>query len=317
MWTGKKVLVTGGTGFIGSHLVEALLGAGAVISVLRQKQSPTIPNLEGMTDNICIIQADLLESRSLEFLGEDQFEYLFHLSANTDFQSSIINPIKDLQQNTISTLNILEKLKKISPETRIIFASTAYVFTGGSETPIKEDDATHPLVPYGISKLASERYVSTYSSLFGLRTATVRMFSVYGPRLQKQIVYDFMRRLTADPTRLEILGSGTETRDMSYVGDVVRGLTLVAEAAPLVGEAYNLASGQQTTTLQIAQEIAQSIGIEPAFEFTGNDRTGDPRCWFADTSRIRALGYRPQVDFGTGIRKTLDWFRAKQGIEGN
>jgi UDP-glucose 4-epimerase len=310
MWAGKKILVTGGAGFIGSHLVEALLEEGAAVTTLDHRPADLSENLTGVRERIEMICADLTTAPPTELLGDGGFDTVFHLAASAQVEASIEDPVRDLSRNAVATVNLLEALRAAAPGTAAIYTSSAVVFAGGDKTPIREDDPTHPTTPYGVSKLASERYMSVYARLYGLRTATVRLFSVYGPRLRKQIVYDFMRRLADDPTRLEIFGDGTETRDMSYVGDAIRGLMLVAGKAPLGGEAYNFASGSHVTTRELGEQVARAFGISPEFSLTGSAHSGDTKYWFADTGRIRALGYAPQTDFADGIARTVDWFKA-------
>lgn len=311
MWTGKKVLVTGGAGFIGSHLVEALLDEGAVVTTLDHRPVAESENLADVADKIDMVCADLTAAPPSELAGDSGFDTVFHLAASAQVEASIENPVHDLARNAVATVNLLEALRKTSPKTSVVYTSSAVVFAGGDKTPIKEDDATHPTTPYGVSKLASERYLAVYARLYGLPTATLRLFSVYGPRLRKQIVYDFMRRLAENPSKLEIFGDGTETRDMSYVGDAVRGLMLVAEKANLKGEAYNFASGSHVTTRQLGEEVARAFGFTPEFALTGAAHSGDTKYWFADTTRLRSLGYAPNVDIATGITRTVDWFKSQ------
>ena len=308
-FSGKRVLVTGGGGFIGSHLIEALLAQGAQVASLDHKPAHDSPNLRNVIDRIHPFQLNLENDDLTEILKSGNYDIVFHLSASAQVEASIKNPAQDLNRNTVATVNLLESLRRTSPDTAVVFTSSAVVFAGGDETPIKEDDPTHPTTPYGVSKLAAERYLSVYANLFDLRTATVRLFSAYGPRLRKQIVYDFMCRLKENPELLRISGNGTEARDLSYIDDVIQGLLLVSEKAPMNGEAYNLASGTHVTTIELAKHLARSFGGHPEFELTGSTHIGDTKFWIADTSRIRALGYKPKVKIASGIDRTVDWFQ--------
>ena len=307
---GRDILVTGGAGFIGSHLIEALIDHGATVTTLDHRPADHAPNLALVSERVKKLQFDLTSGPPTDIVARGQYHCIFHLSGSAQVEASIKMPAWDLARNTMGTVNLLEALRNGAPQTGVVFTSSAVVFAGGDETPIKEDDATHPTTPYGVSKLACERYIAVYARLFGLRTTTARLFSVYGPRLQKQIVYDFMRKLAADPERLEVFGNGTETRDMSYVGDVVRGLMLIAQEAKMSGEAYNLASGTHVTTRHLAEQVADSFGASPDLRLTGSAHVGDTKYWHADTSRIRALGYRPQTDLATGIGQTVAWFKS-------
>jgi UDP-glucose 4-epimerase len=175
--------------------------------------------------------------------------------------------------------------------------------------PIREDDPTVPISPYGVAKLAAERYLAVYSHLYGLRAASLRFFSVYGPRQRKQVVYDFIKKISHNPTELFIHGDGTQVRDFNYVEDTARAAMLVAAHAPLQGEVYNVASGTECSIGALAGTLCAILGAQPQFVYSGSVRPGDPEKWAVDIGRLSALGYQPQISLENGLRQTVGWFR--------
>lgn len=303
----RKILVTGAAGFIGSHLVERLVGMHCRVTAADSPSSFALGNLRAVEPSISCRQLDLLTDDLEDLLGREHFEVIFHLAASAHVASSVDDPRHDFQRNALATLNLLEAVRRASPRTVLIYSSSVVVYEGGRPEAIHEDGPTVPRSPYGVSKLAAERYVNVYARLYGLKTAVLRLFSVFGPRLRKQVVYDLMTRLLENPRLLTIRGTGEEQRDFSFIDDVVDALLLVAERAPCEGEAYNVASSRPVSTAQLARSIATTMGLDPEFDFSGTIDAGDTPHWFADTSRLRALGHVPRVDLATGLERTWDW----------
>jgi UDP-glucose 4-epimerase len=189
-------------------------------------------------------------------------------------------------------------------------ASSAAVYGNPSNIPIIETDPTLPISPYGISKLAIERYVSAYSRLYGLKAASLRPFSAYGPRLRKQVVYDFIVKLSTDPSELTILGDGNQVRDFIFVDDIVQAALVVLEKSPLCGDVYNVASGQGTSTQEIAEILAKAMGLRPKYHYTGSIRPGEPDKWIACIDKLRMLGFVPQVALEEGLKRTVEWYNS-------
>ena len=307
MLDGRKILVTGGAGFIGSHLVERLVDLGAQVTSLDYQPPVGLQNLLSVLDQIDRIDLDLVAGDVEGLFRDSGYQLVFHLAGSAHVQSSVEDPQRDFERNALATLRLLEALRRTSPQTALIYASSAVVYRGGGSALISEDDPTAPGSPYGVSKLASERYVSVFSQLYGLRTGIARLFTVYGPRLRKQIIFDIVGRLTKDQVTLPMLGDGTQMRDFTYIADVVDALILMAQNAPLKGEAYNVASGEQVTVDALARMIGHAMGLSPTLVYSGEVYTGDTSHWFADISRLRALGYEQKVTLVEGIGRTVDW----------
>ncbi len=303
------VLVAGGAGYIGSHLVEELVRRGARVTVLDCLSTARRENLAAVLERIDVHMLDLRRDDPRPLLAELRFDTIFHLVGNADIPLSVQRPRHDFETNLITTLNLLEAVRETSPSTRLIYTSSATVYGGTTGVPQTEDTPTVPVSPYGVSKLAAERYVAVYAKLYGLRSASVRLFSTFGPRQRRQVVYDLMCKIQENPQELFIHGDGTQTRPLTYVADALQALLIVAEKAALGGEVYNAAGEEIVSIGRLAEMICERMGVRPRFVYSGNVRPGDIEHWKADISRIKALGYRPQCSIAEGLAETVAWFR--------
>jgi UDP-glucose 4-epimerase len=175
--------------------------------------------------------------------------------------------------------------------------------------PMAEDHVLRPVSPYGVSKLAAENYVRLFSELYGFPALSVRMFSLYGPRQRKQVVYDLLRRALNGERPLTVLGSAQVTRDFVFVKDAAEALVALARSAPARGEAYNVASGISTSLGELVALVVQEIGLPIPVRFTGDVRAGDPLHWEGDPQKARALGANCSTPLIDGIRCTTQWYR--------
>lgn len=305
----QKVLVTGGAGFIGSHLVEALVGRGLDVTVVDDLSTGRIENLSDVSGRFRLEIMDLVRADLGALLESGSFDTIFHAAAGSEIQASIDDSTRDLEANIVGTHNLLAALRKAPLATALVNISSAAVYGEGSGKPITEADPTSPVSPYGVSKLAAELYVSLYARLYGLRTCSLRLFSVFGPRLRKQVIWDFMTRLAADPTKLTVLGDGMDMRDLNYVQNVVHAVLIAADRAPMDGGVFNVASGESVTIDEIARQVSRAMGVAPELDHTRASRPGHARRWEADMGRIAALGYEPAVSFERGMVETVEWFR--------
>ena len=305
----SSVLVTGGAGFIGSHLSEEFVRRGADVTVVDNLSTGFRENLSAVTDRVDLREMDLAQADLHPLLVEKNFDLIVHTVANANVPASVENPRMDFEKNAIATFNLLEAVCQSSPQTRILHTSSAAIYGQGSEAPTREDFTTVPVSPYGVSKLASENYMSVYAMLYGLRTATLRLFPVFGERLRKQVIYDLMNKIRHDSEELFIQGDGTQVRDFNHIANVVEAYFTVAENGDLRGEAYNIASDETTTIRELAQMICDRMEVNPRFVFDGAARAGDMRRLHADTSRLKSLGYKPRVSFADGLDATVAWFR--------
>jgi len=304
------VLVTGGAGFIGSHLVEHLARGGSPVTVVDNLSTGRPEHLDSTLANVELIVGDLGDLLRLKRINLDTYGCVFHLAANSYIPPSVANPAFDFHENLHNTFMLLEALRQTPAAPHLVNVSSAAVYGNPARLPIREADPTVPIAPYGVSKLASERYVAVYAQLYGIRAVSVRLFSVYGPRQRKQVVYDLFRKLRANPQRLEILGDGSQARDFTYVLDVVQALLLAATAAPNHGEVYNVASGTTHSIADLAKACCHVCGLNPDIVYTGEIRPGDADKWVVDISRLKQLGFEPRTDLGASLAAIRDWYAA-------
>jgi UDP-glucose 4-epimerase len=298
-----RVLVTGGAGFIGSHLVERLVARGDSVTVVDDLRTSTLDNLASVAERITLVQGDC--SAAAAIVGEQ--DLIFHLAAPAYVPPSVDDPIGDLRANVEQTLHLLGALRALEHRPRMIHVSSAAVYGQPNVQPIREECPPAPVSPYGVDKFAAEEHVRVATRLHGIRAAILRYFPVYGPRQRKQVVYDIVSKIRQSPDRIEVFGTGQELRDLTYVEDVVSATIIAAERAPARGEAYNVGSGTMVTIAKVVETIARSMGAAPEIVFSGSVRPGDSERMVADISRLRTLGYEPSVSLEQGLRRTVAW----------
>lgn len=312
-WATASVLVTGGAGFIGSHLVELLVAAGARVTVLDTFASGSRENLAAVAARITLRETDIRGIDWVEYLTEHPVDVIFHLAANAYVPPSVEDPAFDYELNFATTFRLLDALRTLHWPGRMVFASSAAVYGNSVRIPISETDPTVPISPYGVGKLAAERYLAVFAQLYGLRLGAVRFFSAFGPRQRKQVVFDLLAKIDRDRERLFIHGDGTQVRDFLFVEDAARSAMIVAANSPLRGEAYNVGAGCEYTIDQLAKSLCEITGTSPAFDYSGANRPGDPEKLVVDISRLRAIGYEPSVDFDEGLTRTVAWYASLTG----
>ena len=295
-----RAIVTGGAGFIGSHLVDALVERGDEVVVVDDLSS-------GKRENVN--PAARLEQRDIragfEALGADA---VFHLAAQADVQTSMLRPAHDAEVNVVGTISVLEAAREVGAP--VVFTSTGGAIYGECDGPASEDAQRNPISPYGIAKLCGEEYVRGWGRTHGLRNVVLRLANVYGPRqesgLEGGVVAIFLERMARGEEAV-VFGDGGQTRDFVYVGDVVRALLA---AVGLEGGVFNIGTGEETTIADLHRACAEAAGVaaEPRFEAA---RLGDVRRSVLDVTRAeRDLGWRPEVGLEEGLRLTLQSLNA-------
>jgi UDP-glucose 4-epimerase len=296
-----RAVVTGGAGFIGSHIVDALLARGDDVDVLDNLASGKRENVAG---GATFHEADIRQDAD-EIFDEIQPDACFHLAAQADVRVSVERPDYDADVNVLGTLRILEAARRHG--TKIVFASTGGAIYGECEVPATEEAPRRPLAPYGTSKLAGEEYLATYNRLYGTAHIVLRYGNVYGPRQDPHgeagVVAIFMTCLREGGTP-RIFGDGRQTRDYVYVGDVAQA-TLAAEE--LDGGVYNIGTGQETSVIDLLERIQAVAGTDVQAEFA-DARPGELQRSVLDVSCAqRELGWRPEHDLDAGLGET--WTR--------
>ena len=297
-----RAVVTGGAGFIGSHVVDALLARWDEVHVLDDFSRG---RRENVPEGVHVHEADI-RSDSGRVFDEVRPEVCFHLAAQADVRVSVERPDFDADVNVVGTLHVLEAARDHG--TKIVFSSTGGAIYGECEGPAREDHPRAPLAPYGVSKLAGEEYIAAYNRLYGVAHVSLRFGNVYGPRQDPKgeagVVAIFMNRLREGEAP-KIFGDGTQTRDYVYVGDVVAATLAAAEHA---GGVLNVGTGVETSVLELYERIQRVAGVEREPEFA-DARPGELQRSVLDASLAkRELDWEPQHSLDEGLTETWAWF---------
>lgn len=298
----SSALVVGSTGFWGSWVVDRLMREGVRVTGVGRTKRTTFHELVPPDD---FLQLDITEHDPADYASG--FDVIFFLAGSASVPASVADPVADLDDNVRAAVAMLHHLKTAETPPAFVYASSAAVYGTAITQPMAETHPLMPLSPYGVSKLAAEEYVRLFATAFGVPGASVRPFSLYGPGQDKQVVYDLSVRIANGEAPLRMLGSSEVSRDFIHVSDAAAGLTAVARRAPLEGEAYNLASGTETTLGELAAAVLLVAGSDTAVEFSGQVREGDPVRWCGDISALARLGVEPEIPLEDGLRSTYTW----------
>ncbi|MGO8865768.1 MAG: NAD-dependent epimerase/dehydratase family protein [Alphaproteobacteria bacterium] len=311
------VLITGGAGFIGSHLADRLLARGHRVTVYDNLSTGFVEFLEDARrqPGFTLIEGDLLDGARLA-KALSGCDLVFHLAANADVRFGTAQPRRDLEQNTIATFNLLEAMRTNGVR-RIAFASTGSIYGETSVIPTPED-APFPVQTslYGASKLAGEGLIAAYCEGFEFQSWIFRFVSIVGERYTHGHVFDFYKSLARDPTTLHVLGDGRQTKSYLYVQDCVEAMLAAVERAKDKVNVFNLGTEEYVQVEDSIAIITAHLGLSPRRTYAGGERgwVGDNPFIFLDTTRIRALGWVPRVDIRQGIIRTVEWLKANPWI---
>lgn len=310
----RRCLVTGGAGFLGSHLVEALVSQRYQVRVLDDFSTGKRENLRTVLGQIELIEGSVTEKAVVESAVRG-CEWVFHLAAIASVQRSLEDPGLTHAVCATGTLNVLDAARRFGVR-RVVYAGSSSCYGDQSSGARREDDPLRPLSPYAAAKLAGEMYCQAYWRAFGLETVVLRFFNIYGPRQDPKSPYSGVIALFAAAMsrgcRPTVHGDGLQSRDFVYVADAVQALLLAAQTASACGQVYNIGTGRATTVLDLVRLFNELLGTNAAPEW-GPPRPGDVRHSLADISRAqRELGYRPGTPLLEGLRQTLEWLRQTQ-----
>ncbi len=303
-------LVTGGAGFIGSHLAEALLARGHRVRVLDNFSTGRRDNVAAWRGRVEVIEADLADRDAVRAAVRGA-ELVFHQAALASVPRSVADPLATHQACATGTLHVLLAAREAGVR-RVVYAASSSAYGNSARLPKRETDPTLPLSPYAVAKLAGEQYCAAFTQVHGLETVRLRYFNVFGPRQPPDSPYAaviprFIRALLAGEPPV-IHGDGGQSRDFTYVEDVVRANLLAAEAPGVGGKVYNIAAGRRTTLLELVARINTLLGtgVAPVHD---DPRPGDVRHSQADISAARNdLGYAPRFDVEEGLRRCLAYY---------
>jgi len=303
-----KTFVTGGTGFIGSKLVDRLIERGDSVTVYDNLSSGKIRFIEMHTNNknFTFVKADILDFDMLKksMKGHD---IIFHLAANADIRYGTEHTRHDIEQNLLATYNVIESMR-LNDIKKLVFSSTSAVFGMPSIMPTPEDYG--PALPsslYGASKLACEAFVSAYSNLYGIQSWIFRFANVIGQRVTHGILHDFLQKLKNDPTELEILGDGEQEKSYIYDEDCIDAMLYAIEKSKEKICIYNLGSNDTIKVKRIAEIVCEELNVKPKFRFTGGPVgwKGDVPRMALDTRKITALGWRAKYGSEEAVRLSV------------
>ncbi|HZK15190.1 MAG TPA: SDR family oxidoreductase [Solirubrobacterales bacterium] len=304
--TGATALVTGGGGFIGSHLVNRLLREGQAVRVLDNFATGRRANLEDVLDDIELIEGDL-QSYERVHNAVRGCDFVFHLGALPSVPRSIQDPLTSNATNVVGTLNVL-LASRDEGVSRVVYASSSSVYGASAELPKREDMHPRPIAPYAVSKLAAEGYCRAFHEVYGLETVALRYFNVFGPGQDPQSQYaavipNFITAVLEGRAPI-VHGDGEQSRDFTFIDNAVDANLRAASAGGAAGQMFNIACGERTSLNEIVARLAVLAGKE--VEAVNTDpRPGDVRHSLADISKAQQiLGYEPVIDFGEGLQKT-------------
>jgi len=309
-----RVLVTGGAGFIGSHLVDALMSQGKEVYVFDNLSTGSLENVKHWlnSSNFRFIKGDLLRPSDLENLKNEDFSIIFHLAANPEVRLSSIDPDVHFQQNIVATYNLLELIRRDENSPVLAFTSTSTVYGDALKMPTPEDYAPlEPISIYGASKLACEALISAYAHTYGFKAVIFRLANIVGPRSQHGVVYDFIQKLRRNPRELEVLGDGTQVKSYLHVSDCVEAMLLGVERSSRQVEIFNVGSEDQVDVRTIAKMVIEEMGLKDVrLNFTGGvdggrGWRGDVKNMLLDIKKLKSLGWRPKYGSKEAVRSAI------------
>lgn len=297
-----RVLILGSEGFIGNHLVQFFL---------QKKWEVTGCDLiEASVTGYQYHKISLLSADLEQLFSGLKYDACINAAGSGNVPYSLTHPLSDFEANVSSVIHVLEVIRKYNPDCRYLHISSAAVYGNPRQLPIEETAILAPLSPYGWHKQMSEQLCLEYYQQFGVRTAVTRPFSVYGPGLRKQLFWDVYQKLAKAGDALELWGTGKESRDFILVEDLVQALWLILEKGNMKGEAYNVATGVETTIEQAVGLFIRALQKNTTLIFNQKGRPGDPLYWKADISRLTSLGFEPAWSLEKGLQLTANWITA-------
>ncbi len=301
-----KILITGGAGFIGSHLCDSLLELNHNIVVVDNLILGKLENINHLigTNRFRFIEEDLLNLDKLkEIFKENSFEMVYHLAANSDIQKGGKDPEVDYNLTFKTTFNVLQCMKEFNVK-KLFFASTSAIYGETSELLTENFGPLNPVSNYGAGKLASEAFISAFSATYNIQTWITRFPNVVGERFTHGVIYDFIHKLKSNPLELTVLGNGEQNKPYLYVKDLIEGILFVYNNSHEQFNVYNLGSYTRTKVKEIAQMVIDEMGLNATINYTGGDRgwVGDVPEFKYDLTKINRLGWEAKTNSNDSVR---------------
>ncbi len=305
----NTVLVTGGAGFIGSHLVDKLLEKGYNVKILDNFTSGSYENIRGAVEKgATVIKGDLKNPEDIARALKD-VDTVFHFAANPEVRVSTTKPIIHFQENILATFNLLEEIRKQGGVEKLVFASSSTVYGDAEIIPTPENHPFKPISVYGASKAACEALISSYAYLYGFKSVALRYANIVGPRLNHGVIYDFLVKLRRNPRVLEVLGDGTQRKSYLYITDAVDATLFITDRMESFYDAYNVGNDDWITVREIAEIVINVTGLNAVIKYTGGTRDG--RGWPGDVKymrlsieKLRGMGWSPKYTSREAVEKT-------------
>lgn len=306
---GNRILVTGGAGFIGSHIVDRLIAEGYKVRVVDNFSTGRIENLQHLkgNPNLEIIEGDLKNEQNAKeaVKGTDA---VFHFAANPEVRVSTTNPKTHFEENVVATFNLLEAMREFGVR-EMVFASSSSVYGEPQEIPVDEDAPVRPVSVYGASKAACENMIHAYSKLYGIKAVILRYANVVGPRLRHGVIYDLMMKLRRNSSELEVLGDGTQVRSYIYVTDAVEATLLAWRRSRDNYEVYNVATEDWITVNDVVKALLKELNLDAKVIYKptlhGVGWPGDVKRISLNIRKLKTLGFSPNYSSLEAVTKTI------------
>ncbi|MFH0918768.1 MAG: NAD-dependent epimerase/dehydratase family protein [Fibrobacterota bacterium] len=306
---GKKILITGGAGFLGSFVTERLAPRNPV-TVLDDLSTGSLGNLAGA--RCCFVRGHVWDARALDMLKRGRFDFVLHLAANAYIPSSVKDPAYDFDNNLVQPFRLLDFVRGLKKKPRLLFFSSAAVHGDTRCFPMRETDRPVPVSPYGAGKMALEHYASVYARCYGIPAQVIRLYPMFGPRQRKQVFYDLMVKIAAPGPRVAVFGTGREVRDFIYVEDAAAGVERILEVAAFTGGCVNLCSGRGRSITEVAEALMAAMNVRKRLAYTRALRPGDVDKMAGSVLRLKEMKALFRTPFTECVRKTVSWFQASQ-----
>lgn len=302
----QSILITGVSGFIGRYVARYFSEQGwSVIGI--DNSPPENAPIANLSAYYCLQLPDIALNNLLK---EHSPQVCIHCAGRASVGLSMTNPVADFYTNTVLTFEILNALRFNTPKCRFIFLSSAAVYGNPESLPVSETQSLAPLSPYGFHKQQCEQLCLEFTKVYDLQTASLRIFSAYGPGLRRQVLWDICQKAITQNS-ITLHGSGQESRDFIHALDIAKALMVVANFAPMQGEVYNLASGREVSIYELTKIVLGSLEYEGIPQFDGVVPIGTPLNWRAETSKLAALGFSTSVALERGVKTFANWCRAE------
>lgn len=302
----KTVLITGVAGFIGRYVARHFSAQGW--SVIGIDNSP--PENAPLANLLAYHRLQLPDVHINSLLNNYSPQVCIHCAGRASVGLSMTEPAADFNSNTVVTFELLNALRLNAPQCRFIFLSSAAVYGNPELLPVSEKQSCAPLSPYGFHKLQSEQLCLEFTKVYDLPTASLRIFSAYGPGLRRQVLWDICQKAISQSS-LTLHGTGKESRDFIHALDIAKALNVVAESAPMQGEVYNLGTGREVYIEELANLILNSLELDYPLQFDGMVPVGTPLNWRADVSKLHNLGFTASIPLEQGVKTFANWCRAE------